>query len=451
MKKNNTESKLRKVAHEQMDNPPPFVWENIEEELHPKESKRRIGFWWFGSGILLTALIVALIFIINDQDKSDISMSASQSELEKTNKIDESITSETTKEKDNNRIALINKIDEDNKSSESSIANNIFERNVSMHEDNTTTKEINSNNSISNSNSTQEKENKNNRIVEVINVKATPINSLSEEKTLLEKEENRLAIYNQSLATLEVKRLFYDRKKLTIPKIPTFENKMKFSPFAEVGILGGNHQINLSQGQEPALYNLRNNSENTWYSIGFYGNFGLNISNNWNVSVGAEWTMSKNKFENRKEGITKMIVTFDPSSGSAIDTSFISGTLIDKGDITLHFIDIPLSVGYTVSKNRWHYGVEVTGILNLKTIAEGKLLSNNEGGIMLNGQESIYKKSVGLGLRGSLVFGTKINDSYTLQVKPSFKTYLNTINDSDYPLPTDYNLFSVSVGLRKEF
>ena len=46
-----------------------------------------------------------------------------------------------------------------------------------------------------------------------------------------------------------------------------------------------------------------------------------------------------------------MIITFDPTTGLPIDTSFVSGDLVDKGEIRYNTLDVPIFIGYHKALN----------------------------------------------------------------------------------------------------
>lgn len=451
MKNNNTESKLRKASQEQLAEPPAFVWDNIEQEIHPTKSKRRFVIWWLGAGILTS--ILAIYFVMFDKDKTEPST-------------DHLVTSETTK--DNNfsnskETTSVNDIKKESflkdKLTQSSFKNKSEQK---INYTQTTNNKVNkkSNNTVVNltmnpflSNNEGYYRNTIDNVISVeINENKTNEPIQFKTPTLLEvNNTNRLELISQSIVTLGLQELNYTRPSLPIHECPKFDHKIELNPFMEFGILGGMHNLSLDQSQNTALYNLRKGSESSWYTVGLYSNFGFNISKHWHASIGAEWTMSKDKFENTSEAITKMIVTFDPTSGTAIDTSFVSGNISNKGDLTYHFIDIPINLGYSFTKNKWKYGIELSGLINIKTISEGKMYNENEGITSIEGQDNIYKNSVGLGFKSSLLLARILNDNFSLQIRPSFKTYLNAITTEGYSLPTQYRIFSVSVGLKKEF
>ena len=447
MKKNNTESKLRKAAQEQSDLPPNFVWDNIEEELNIKDQKRRIGFWWWGSAILIFTTIITIILVRGNQDQYLHSTNQSYPKSDKTtqNNSNEYVNNDIKNSNTPNLIGT-KTIEKTNKLK----AANLNNKNTGTLKDQLS-KVSKTKDDFENSNNLPNHQNLTITSVDKTYKENSIFNIQEENKTLSINEEMRITNTYHPLASLNINSPTYSRQLLPTQEYSSFENKKYFNPFLEYGIIAGVHALNFSKAQNHNIYNQRKESERSWYSTGIYSQIGMNIFSNWYASIGVEWTMSKSKFENRKNGITKMVVNLDPNTGSAIDTNFISGSILDKGDITLHFIDIPFNLGYTVSNNNWLYGAELSTLINLKTTAEGKLLTGSEIGTLSNGQQDIYKKSVGLGFKGSLLLGRKINEQYILQLRPSYKTYLNPISASNNSLSTRYNLFSLSVGMKRFF
>lgn len=451
MKNNNTESKLRKAANQDMVDPPAFVWDNIEKQLPSKKSNNRIIFWWFGTGLMALISIVYFVNIdteninlstnnlftstIKEDNKSSIAKTTSQ-EISTTN-FEKNIESKSIKNQNN--------IDDPSQQNivynQSSISNN---------------KSHNIGNYIAKKQASKIKNYDQSNNIEQIITETNNKNSdsISQIKQTQKQEQNntdRISISSLLMSTLSLEALNFDRPELPHQDCPKFDKKFEFSSFVEFGILGGLHNLSITPNQNLTLYNLRKETESSWYSVGLYGHYGLNISKQWHVSIGAEWTMSKDRFEKRTDGITKMIVTYNPTDGSAIDTSFVSGSLISKGDLTYHFIDIPFNLGYTISKNKWNYGIELSALLNISTIAEGKMYNKNEGITSIEDQDDIYKSSVGVGYKTSFYIARKLNENTSVHFKPSFKSYIGNITTDHYDLATKYRLFSVSLGIKREF
>jgi|GEM_PF-3502875 len=455
MKKSNTESKLMKAAHQDMTEPPAFVWDNIEVELHPNGKKKKYLFQWIGAGLLGFGLIL-LILRLGVNENIDLE--------HPTHNINTNIPTEAYNKNDTSKSIIENQRKEIQKSTSSQDRKKSYSNATLVEHSNINQEDLSKKNTSDHLIQNQSK-NQNSSINKLISSKDEMIGdrTLLRQEIDTKKNSNQLTISKSVteakrslesfmlLATLESQKLEFTRTLLPFNPYLELNNQKDRSFFIEFGTAVGLHNIGLSQNQNATYYNLRKETESSWYTIGAYGNIGKHITNQLYASIGAEWTMSKDRFEQVTDGVTKMIVTSDPASGDAIDTSFVSGSMRSKGDLTYHFIDIPINLGYAFSRNNWSYGIEISGLFNIRTISEGKIYSENEGISSIENEGNIYKKSVGLGMKYSILLAKHFNENYTIQIRPTYKTYLSDISTESYALPTSYNLFSVSVGIRKNF
>lgn len=453
MKKNITEYKLQRASQEQATDPPAFVWDNIEKELPAVKLKKRVIWWWIGAAMTTILLAVAYLFFTCNQNNSVVNLSSSN-DINESIKQKDNALSKTSKTKEidqiNNQVGT-NKNIVNNSKKQSISVNKILGKNEQDHNENTTvvslgneTDDVSINLDLLITNNTWRANKKNGESVDV-HIEPNENNDRTDNVVDL-----RSIYIQQNIALLELSKLRYDRSDILIHENVFTKKESGLQSFIELGVLGGIHNINLSPGPNKGLYSLRNDSESTWYTSGIYGSYGIHLNRHWYVSLGVDWTISKNRFDNTSNNVTRLVITQDATTGMAKDTSFVTGKLYDKGDITFNFIDIPLSFGYIFSKNKWQYGIELTGLLNIRTYTEGKILNQAERNILEN-QKDIYKNNVGLGIKSSLLISRTINDRCSVQIRPSFKTYFTNINLESYPLDTKYNLFSLSVGVRRNF
>ncbi|MBK7635340.1 MAG: hypothetical protein IPJ13_14475 [Saprospiraceae bacterium] len=95
------------------------------------------------------------------------------------------------------------------------------------------------------------------------------------------------------------------------------------------------------------------------------------------AGLGIDYSHSKELLYLKSESLTKMIINFDPNTGKAIDTTFVNGTLIQKGEINYKSIDIPLVLGFQKSIHKWNLGLECTDGLNIVLEATGKTFNRH--------------------------------------------------------------------------
>ncbi|MBK7096071.1 MAG: hypothetical protein IPH57_13860 [Saprospiraceae bacterium] len=406
---------MKKVADSYEAVPPEFVWENIELSLN-QNRKRRHFFLWLVAGIAFLSLS-ALVFYrdiygIKDVAENDIKITGTNLG---TTGIDHKFLP------DENIIA-------NNKSVQGKIESVIplVEKKSRLYEN------------------------------ENVEDKHEINEAIKEEKAFLNevKEENsspEMIIINSISKSFVVMQNSVFRPDFNDKiKCPSFGDPKK-RMFAELGLLGGYHLKSIGNGSNEALAAIRNQSESGWYTWGLNGVFGINITPNFYIGTGIDWTQSKDKFKHSSDAITKMIITFDPVTGIPTDTSFVTGKLVSKGEIRYNSIDIPLIIGFVRKYDKWDFGVEMAPVFNLNFTANGKIFNDKKKISSIDKEPLVYKSGLGLGLKASFVIRRNISDGLSVQLKPTFKTYFNDINDSNYALPMRYNLFGINLGVRKDF
>lgn len=233
-------------------------------------------------------------------------------------------------------------------------------------------------------------------------------------------------------------------------KCPEFGQSKKLL-YAEIGLTGGYHIKTISDGSNQKLASWRKETESSWYSWGAYGTFGVNITKNFYIGTGLDYTQSKDKFNRSSEEITKMIITFDPASGAPIDTSFVTGKLVNKGEIRYNMIEIPLTFGLVKDYQNWNFGLELSPLYNFSFNSKGKIINDKQIISTIEKEAPVYKKNLGFGAKFSFLIRRKIANGLSVQLKPGFKTYFKNINDANYSLPMRYYHIYLSAGIRKDF
>jgi hypothetical protein len=233
-------------------------------------------------------------------------------------------------------------------------------------------------------------------------------------------------------------------------KCPEFGQSKKLL-YAEIGLTGGYHIKTISDGSNQKLASWRKETESSWYSWGAYGAFGVNIKKNFYIGTGLDYTQSKDKFNRSSEEITKMIITFDPASGAPIDTSFVTGKLVNKGEIRYNMIEIPMTFGLVKDYQDWDFGLELSPLYNFSFNSKGKIINDQQIISTIDKEVPVYKKNLGFGAKVSFLIRRNIANGLSIQLKPSFKTYFKNINDTNYSLPMRYYHIYLSAGIRKDF
>jgi hypothetical protein len=435
----NIDIKIKQLADQQSITPPAFVWENIESSLRPKKENKSI--LWLFLGFLVVGSSLAWLYHYENQSSQE------------QNFIMASDVSENTE----NNIVSAKLIEESNAQINSEIFNEENpKRELNQPIDKKTTSPLSSEkieqSKLNTGNVTKQNNNLNSSKAEVV-VSDNSLASIDEDKINVSKLTSRLINPVSQIAGLSTI-LDYQRDQVLLDNdivCPSFGGNKRISTFLEIGGLLGKHSKSIENGTNETLATLRNGSESEWYSWGFYGAAGINITPSFYFGVGVDWTQSKDKFYSAEEAITKMVITFDPNTGIPIDTSFITGNIVSQGEIRYNSIDIPVFVGFTKNYNTWDFGVELGGLFNLDFVTEGKIYNEAAEISYLDVEADVYKSSLGVGLKASLLIRKNLKNGLSIQMKPTYKTYFNEINSDQYSLPTKYSVFGINLGIRKDF
>lgn len=405
---------MKQIAENYEAVPPGFVWENIELSLNKKKKRRH--FLFFMTMSLALVILSAVLFFggINDKNVNEKTNNTGKTEVAAT------VLNEDLKNKEQNVI-----VDKTKKKKNVTVFPII--ENQYRHKEYVDIKESKESDVFANEESDLPDENsEDNKSMNEVMIKSLP--------------------GTYSLLELPVSGLNINDRI----KCPDFRESRK-RMFAELGFLGGYHIKSIGNGSNEILAGMRNRSESEWYTWGFYGAFGLNVTPNFYIGTGIDWTQSKDKFNHSSEAITKMIITFDPVTGIPTDTSFVTGKLITKGEIRYNSIDIPIVVGFVKNYDKWDFGLEISPVFNLNFSAKGKIFNDKNKISAVEKEPPVYRSGLGMGLKASFLIRRIISDGLYVQLKPTCKTYFNDINDGNYPLPMRYNIFGLNIGVRKDF
>lgn len=146
------------------------------------------------------------------------------------------------------------------------------------------------------------------------------------------------------------------------------------------------------------------------------------------AGLGIDYSHSKELFISKSESLTKMIINFDPNTGKAIDTTFVNGTLIQKGEINYKSIDIPLVLGFQKSIHKWNLGLECTDGLNIVLEATGKTFNRHLIVSRIESEKDMYKEKLGWSGKINACAAYHINHCTQIIAKPYYLWQMHPIS-----------------------
>ncbi|MCB9262909.1 MAG: hypothetical protein H6607_11100 [Flavobacteriales bacterium] len=416
MKNKHTDNRFRQVAESYSGNSPEFVWDNIEAQLQPAR-KKTIFFWLFAS---ISILGIAGFFFFKGAKNQETEVAKSETEwssynnqmpIKPTKNTEKTVTTESA-----------------NIGSFTKSAQLILEPKPLSPEEKPLS-----------SGSLKIESDKPERFIEKEKNEDYPIESLSsadDSKTLMIEEEEAENIN--------------DFKK-SDEECPVFTKKRKARFFVGLSGLAGLHNTTMTGGE---LAEVRNSTENEWYTWGVRGKIGIMITNSFYTGVGANFIQQKDKFYYAQEAVTRLIVDIDPVTGEPTNSYTVSGKFVSEGEIKYKTFDLGIFAGYRKAINAnlnkpWYIGIEPMLVFNTKLGVNGKTMATNGEISRAENNTNMYKKSLGFGAFLKLSLEKQLTNKLSFMASPYYRTYFKNWNASGYPVSINSSGFGIELGVRK--
>lgn len=188
-----------------------------------------------------------------------------------------------------------------------------------------------------------------------------------------------------------------------------------------------------------------------WFAYNASLQGGLIFGNNLFISSGLNYTEIKEKFDYIKTGVTQIVINIDPITNQPIDTSVITGKLINSGENTFQLINIPLSFGLQQRMGKWAIIPEIGGILNIRSDIKGKVLFNDRNINRIENHRDMYRKTIGYSLYAGVAVHYLLNDKMSIYLKPYYVKSVENWTLSTASFESSFDLININLGLRYIF
>jgi hypothetical protein len=224
-----------------------------------------------------------------------------------------------------------------------------------------------------------------------------------------------------------------------------------------------NKMIALHSDEHKAYKTTRKNAESlpVSFSAGIRLNYAIN--ENWSVQGGVSYTNVKEKLRLiLKEEVTNMVIDTTivyvqtpgnpPQKIYEYDTSYYSSLMdhYESADNQYTFIDIPVTLNYTLHKGRWNYSLGAGVIWNIMLNSKGSYINDSLHVTSYSEKNNPYSKSLRLGLTGSVGIRYHLTEKWSVFTEPTYSYYMRPVAKSS--LSKDYfNSFYLSSGVSYRF
>ena len=202
----------------------------------------------------------------------------------------------------------------------------------------------------------------------------------------------------------------------------------------------------------------RDNSESYNYGFGIGVRLSYLIKNQIALRAGLEYNQLGEVFKYEKDDDIRTIITEikDSQTGEVLrDTQVFVGKHIKKTYNRFHLIDLPISLGYELQKNKWTIALNGGVSLNLLFRKRGDILSPQLEPVSISDSSEetypAFASNAGISIFGSVGFYRHLNENWQVVVEPHYRHFLGSFSKSGYPLKQDYRSAGLLLGLRHRF
>ncbi len=456
---NKLDKHLNKVAQENEQTPPAFIWNEIDKQLPKKDDRKKaIWFWLFGIGFLVVGAGFYFLTGFNQEAEGakiteayELELAQESKQKATSNDLNPSVpkdlnksstshskesqaTTEDSRDRTETKTDLINNTKRTNLSS--TVMND-----SSPGRNNLVVKSENHEGISISDRTTRRKDNMVHSKTKVAKYNATVISGQvldDYSSSILKQSQSPILVADDSaeqLNTDPVARLLLEdvhplSSLLTYPSVGEsvtcnlplsgLEEKKRSKLFLDLNVLAGLHDTAVGTD---SLFSYRAPTESVWYTWGASAQLGYHFSDHLYLKSGIEYLESSNKFYFSIADV--YLIQFDSTSVHSSRSE--RGTYYSRGEQTYKQLNIPLSIGVELQHGRLRWGGEATALFNFRFRSEGKFLAAAKRLSRIE-EAGVYKNSLGLGLRAALMVGYDLGSKSTLYLKPTFSKYLSNTN-----------------------
>ncbi len=178
------------------------------------------------------------------------------------------------------------------------------------------------------------------------------------------------------------------------------------------------------------------------------------------VRIGAHYTQVEELFNYVTSSFGQTSTRYDTfydGSGAIIDIDTVTivetGKRVKETHNRYHTVDIPLLVGYQVSRGDWSYGVHAGPVFNVAFIKKGDILSPAGTPVSISDHGSTppylaFRNKLGMSIYAAGYIGHRIGYRTMLYAEPYLLARLASITLNSYPIDQRQTTVGLSVGIR---
>jgi len=443
------------------------IWPGIEKSLDKRDKKRPI--WWILAPIFL--ILIGGIYVYNlkntttnnnsqtsidyPKSKSSHKQSASNDSYNNKNSVDNlNINSTNTQSNLNKDISLPQK---------TKIKNNQLINYKKVRKNNPIKKEKIKYNFAINNIQTQNSSSNNANL-------STSSNKASDQNSIVTNSSTNInkTILNIGKLTNSLKLISYKNKlnlKANFSKfkethnsnqVPSWNKSIDFG----IGFALVNKYLNAKSDKYLIYQEKRENTEKYLEAINSNVSININHKSGFFISTGIDYTQIDERFTNadsidfeyKDDGIIKEELDANGQSTTLRgQKEFINHTKWDKEIYNYYyFIDIPVSLGYSLSINKTKIEISSGLSYNIAFMKKGQIIGLNRYPVDISEEKGLFTSNSGLSFISDLKILFPIKN-HLFYIEPNIKYNLKSITHKDNPLEQKYLTYGIKIGSRFKF
>ncbi len=207
---------------------------------------------------------------------------------------------------------------------------------------------------------------------------------------------------------------------------------------------------------------LRNLSESPLPSYHFGIRIHQNISDQFFVKIGAEYSQLNEKFKYTDSSAVRVQTVIDSifaMDGTLVDVSITTVTENGTRSVNHHnklkYVSVPISIGYRSHIKRNQFYIYAGASFTLASTYSGKILSESSNIVTIgeSGTAELrpYKTNIGIQALGGFGFTSPISEHMSLFVEPNFRYPIKTISNTGYNINQRHLTIGVGAGIKFQF
>jgi len=243
-------------------------------------------------------------------------------------------------------------------------------------------------------------------------------------------------------------------KTVSLPNlnIPCPDNSKSSNSRSYIDMYGGVDYVLRQFTDTPNSSYLKTRKESTSFASAYSAGIRYTklFGNGFNIRAGLNYSQINEKFKYVQGNIIQVVFIIN-ASGDTIGSYQTSNTRYKTSYNHYKTLDIPVTLGYELTKNKWSLNFNTGLIFNIHSWNQGEVLNESLQPVNISGETSNpyqFKTNIGIGGIGAISLYYSLNDKLSVMAEPYFRYNFSSMNKTDITLKQKYHTSGIKLGIR---